>query len=148
MNNIYITDIDDTNELIVRNIRIKPEQEKYIETVDECLSEAKEDQQYHPVAIYSGENMVGIAMYGSFRPSKETWIDRIMIDEKFQGKGLGKKVMLKLIDIVRKEYDIKEIYLSIIEGNKVAYNLYTDIGFVCTDEKDPNGELIFKYRIE
>ena len=84
-------------------------------------------------------------MYGSFGPNKNTWIDRIIIDEKFQGKGLGKKAMLKLIDTVTKEYEIKVIYLSIVEDNKVAYNLYKSIGFVYMNEKDPNGELIFKY---
>ncbi len=148
MNNIYIADIDETNECMVRNIKVKPGQAKYIESVDECLAEAKEIQQWHPVAIYSEEEIIGFAMYGSFGPNKDTWIDRIIIDEKFQGKGLGKKAMLKLIDIVAHEYEIKVIYLSIVEENKVAYQLYKDIGFVFMNEKDPNGELIFKYTIQ
>ncbi|UJF15911.1 GNAT family N-acetyltransferase [Jeotgalibaca sp. MA1X17-3] len=147
MNTVYMKDIDDTNESTVRNIRIKPGQEKYIESVDECLAEAKEIQEFHPVAICSEEDIVGFAMYGSFGPDKDTWIDRIMIDEKFQGKGLGRKAMLNLIDIVQKEYDINEIYLSIIEGNEAAQHLYNSIGFVFTNEKDPNGELIFKYTV-
>ncbi len=29
-------------------------------------------------------------MYGSFGPNKDTWIDRIMIDENIKGKGYGK----------------------------------------------------------
>lgn len=86
-------------------------------------------------------------MYGSFGPNKDTWIDRIMIDEKFQGKGLGRKAMQKLIEIVSKEYGVKVIYLSIIEENEVAFNLYKSIGFVFINERDPNGELIFKYAI-
>lgn len=147
MNDIYVMDIDDTNECSVRNIKVKRGQEKYIESVDECLLEAKEIQQWHPVALYSEGDIIGFAMYGSFGPNKDTWIDRIIIDEKFQGKGLGKKAMLKLIDIVSKEYGVNVIYLSIVEGNQVAYQLYRDIGFEYMNEKDPNGELIFKYTI-
>lgn len=145
MNNIHIKDIDYNNEWIVKKIRIKPGQEKYIESVDECLEEAKEVKEFHPVAICRGEEIVGFAMYGCFGPNKETWIDRIMIDEKFQGKGLGRKALLKLIAIVKEKYDINEIYLSIIEGNEEAQHLYRSIGFEFTNEKDPNGELIFKY---
>lgn len=144
MNTVYMKDIDDTNESIVRNIKIKPGQEKYIESVDECLAEAKEIQEFHPVAICSEGDIVGFAMYGSFGSDKDTWIDRMMIDEKYQGKGLGRKAMLRLIDIVKEEYDINE-YLSIIEGNEAAQHLYNSIGFEFINEKDPNGELIFKY---
>lgn len=41
MNNIYFKDIDNTNENIVRKIKLKSDQEKFIETVDECLEEAR-----------------------------------------------------------------------------------------------------------
>jgi len=148
MSNVHIRDIDDTNEFIVRKIKLKPGQEKLIESVDECLEEANKYHQWHPVAIYNGEDIIGFAMYGSFGPNKDTWVDRIIIDEKHQCKGLGRKAMIKLIDIVSKEYGVKEIYLSIVEGNEVAYNLYKSIGFEFMNEKDPNGELLFKYTIK
>ncbi|MEK5036767.1 GNAT family N-acetyltransferase [Sporosarcina sp. FSL K6-3457] len=144
---IHIRVIDDINEWLVRQITLKPGQEKYIESVDECIKEASTYHQWHPVALYDGEDIIGFAMYGSFGPNKDTWIDRIMIDEKFQGKGLGRKAMQKLIEIVSKEYGVKVIYLSIIEENEVAFNLYKSIGFVFINERDPNGELIFKYAI-
>ncbi|WP_203248230.1 GNAT family N-acetyltransferase [Sporosarcina beigongshangi] len=147
MSNIYIKDIDDTNEWLFRKITLKMGQEKYIESVDECIEEASTYHQWRPVALYDGEVIIGFAMYGSFGPNKDTWIDRIMIDEKYQGKGLGRKAMLKLIEIVSKEYGVKMIYLSIIEENKVAFELYKSIGFEFINERDPNGELIFKYVI-
>ncbi len=147
MGNIHIRPIDDTNEWIVRKIKLKPGQEKYIESVDECIKEASTYHQWRPVGLDNGEDIIGFAMYGSFGPNKDTWIDRIMIDEKYQGKGLGRKAMLKLIEIVSKEYGVKVIYLSIIEENEVAFELYKSIGFVFANERDPNGELIFMYTI-
>ncbi|MGD6960090.1 GNAT family N-acetyltransferase [Rossellomorea aquimaris] len=147
MSNLYFRDIDNTNVCIVKNIKLKPGQDKFIETVEECLEEAKAHHEWHPVAIYSDEEIIGFAMYGSFGSNKDTWIDRIMIDQNFQGKGFGKIAMTKLIDIVSKEYGVNVIYLSIIEENKIAHSLYESIGFQLTNERDPNGELIFKYTL-
>jgi diamine N-acetyltransferase len=55
--------------------------------------------------------------------------------------------MIKLIDRVSKEYGVNVIYLSIIEENTIAHRLYKGLGFEYTNERDPNGELIFKYTI-
>lgn len=148
MSNIYLQSVDETNETKVRQIKLNKEQEKFIETVDECLEEASECSAWCPVAIYDDEVIIGFAMYGSFGPHNDTWIDRIMIDEKYQGKGLGRAAMLKLIDVVSKKYDINEIYLSIIDGNEAAYNLYKSIGFINMNETDSNGEHLFKYRVK
>lgn len=149
MSQVHFKDIDDTNEYKVRNIKLKPEQEKFIETADDCLKEADTFPEWHPVAIYADDEVIGFAMYGAFGLNKDTWIDRIMIDEKHQGKGYGKCAMMKLIDIVSKEYGVNVIYLSITEENRIAYNLYKDIGFVFMNETDPNnGEFLFKYTIK
>lgn len=148
MGNVHFRDIDDTNEYIVRKIKLKQGQEKFIETVDKCLEEADTYDQWHPVAIYYEDKIIGFAMYGSFGPNRDTWIDRIMIDEKYQGRGFGKIAMMKLIDIVSKEYEVNTIYLSIVEENILAYNLYKSIGFKSMNERDVNGELLFKYTIQ
>jgi diamine N-acetyltransferase len=146
MSNVHFRNIDDTNEYKVRNIKLKPGQEKFIETVDECLKEADTYREWQPTAVYDDDEVIGFAMYGSFGPNKDTWIDRIMIDERYQGRGLGRMAMIKLIDIVSEQYGVKVIYLSIKEENRAAYSLYKSIGFEFMDERDPyNGELLFKY---
>lgn len=145
--NILFKDINETNEDMVRNIKLNPNQEGFIETVEECLREANEYKEWCPVAIYNDDEVIGFAMYGSFGPNRDTWIDRIMIDKKYQGKGYGKSAMLNLIEIVSKKYGVDTVYLSIIEENRIAYELYKSIGFEYINEKDINGELIFKYTI-
>lgn len=146
--NINFKDIDEHNREIVKSLRIKEEQSTFVETVEECLEEANQYKEWHPVAIYNHDEIVGFAMYGSFGPNKHTWIDRILIDKKHQGKGFGKEAMKKLMDVVLEEYGVDTIYLSIIEKNKLAYKLYTSIGFEYMNERDPNnGELMFHYRI-
>ena len=136
--NIHFKDIDDENREEVKLLRIKKNQEGFIETVEECLQEASIYKEWHPVAIYNYEEVIGFAMYGSFGPNKHTWIDRILIEDKQQNKGFGKTAMKKLINIVSQTYNVDTIYLSIVEENKVAHKLYTNIGFQCMNEKDPS----------
>ena len=147
MQEIYFQPVNPTNEKEVRKMKVKPEQRTFIETVDECLAEAAQHSEWRPVAIYWGGVMIGFAMYGSFGPNSDTWIDRLLIDEKFQGRGLGKKAMTKLIRIVAEEYKVNRIYLSFVEENRGAAHLYEILGFQYLNEKDPNGELIYYYDI-
>ncbi len=144
---VYFRNITTSNESAARKIALKSGQEEFIETVDECLEEATTYKGWHPVAIYHNEEMIGFAMYGSFGPNKDTWIDRIIIDENYQGKGYGRIAMKKLIGIVSRKFEVTDIYLSIVEENRIAFNLYKSMGFEYINERDPNGELIFKYSI-
>lgn len=146
--NISIKEISEDNINIVKSMRVKPEQETFIETVEECLEEANLYKEWHPVAIYDYDNVVGFAMYGCFGPNRHTWIDRILIDGRYQGMGIGKAAMTKLIDIVLREYQVDTIYLSLVKGNDIAKKLYESIGFQDMNEIDPNnGELMFKYKL-
>lgn len=65
MSQVYFQEIDEKNEGIVRSIRVKPEQEPFIETVDECLEEAATYPEWHPVAIYSGSRFCDVWVCGS-----------------------------------------------------------------------------------
>ena len=144
---LIFRDIDARNEAAVRKITVKNEQESFIETVAECLEEAALYSEWHPGAIYHVDEIIGFAMYGSFGINKDTWIDRIIIDEKFQGMGFGKQAIKQLIEIVSKAYGVNRIYLSIVDENVVARRLYEGLGFEDMDEKDSNGELLFRYTI-
>ncbi|WP_373711389.1 N-acetyltransferase family protein [Jeotgalibaca porci] len=139
--------IDADNAADVLKIKVKSGQERFIETVAECLEEAALYSEWHPVAIYNFDQVIGFAMYGAFGANTDTWIDRIIIDETFQGKGYGKEAMKQLIKIVAKEYGVDTIYLSIVEENEVARHLYESMGFEEMNERDPNGELLFQYRV-
>lgn len=147
MQKIYFRSVDSSNEKEVRKLKVKPEQVAFIESVDECLAEAEQYSEWRPVAIYWKEIIIGFAMYGSFGPNRDTWIDRILIDEEFQGKGLGKKAMSKLMEVVAEEYKVDRIYLSFVEENIGAAHLYQTLGFKYLNEKDSNGELIYYYNI-
>ena len=66
-------------------------------------------------------------------------MDRLLIDEKYQGKGYGKAALHLLLERLRKEYGRKKIYLSVIEGNDVAAGMYKNAGFRFTGRRDLHG---------
>lgn len=145
MTGIKIKEIDEYNINEVRKVSIKENQQSFIETVDVCLAEAEMYEQWCPVVIYYDDKIVGFAMYGAFGENPDTWIDRIIIDEKHQGKGFGKIAMKELIKIITKKYKVSTVYLSFVEENDVARKLYENLDFKFTGEYDPEGELIYRY---
>src|SRR5699024_3139154 len=124
MTDIKIKEIDEYNIDEVRKIKVKENQQSFIETVDECLEEAAIYKQWCPVAIYYDNHIVGFAIYGAFGENPDAWIDRIIINENYQGQGFGKLAMKELIKIVTEKYKISTVYLSFVEDNKVARKLY------------------------
>lgn len=141
---IRFTKVNETNIDDIRKISVKENQTAFIETVDECLKEAEEYAGWCPVGIYNDDILVGFAMYGAFGKNPDAWIDRIIIDRKYQGLGYGRASMEKLIKVVAKQYKVEKIYLSFVEGNETGKTLYESLGFKYTGEKDPNGEFIYQ----
>ena len=70
---------------LVREVTLKSDQRNLLKQWMNVWG-SKEYKQWQPVAIYHNEDVIGFAMYGSFGPNRYTWIDRIMIDQKYQGR--------------------------------------------------------------
>ncbi len=147
---LHFEPVTGQNREAVLALRTAPGQEGFIETVDQCLDEAASRKCWRPVGIYDGPLLVGFSMYGKFPlegfPFGRVWLDRLLIDARYQGRGYGKAALSGLTERLRREYRCKKIYLSVIPGNGRAQKLYTDFGFRSTGKFDPHGEEIFVYR--
>lgn len=142
---IIIKKVDKTNEKAVLQLKIAPSQDGFVETVQQCLDEAKQKSCWRPVAIYDDETLIGFAMYGFFwqyLPAGRLWLDRILIDQRYQGQGLGTIAVKTLIAQIRKEYLHQKIFLSVVKQNKPAIRLYQKLGFEFTGELDINKEKV------
>ena len=58
----------------------------------------------------------------------EATLFNIAIHPDYQGKGLGKALLMELIDMLEKK-NISTLWLEVRESNKKAFNLYESIGF-------------------
>ena len=128
-----------------------PGQEGFVESVAECLQEARQYGGWRPVAVEREGAVVGFAMYGYFAmyaPAGRVWLDRLLIDARWQGQGLGRAALRLLLHRLRREYGARDVYLSVVEGNAAAARLYESVGFVRTQEKDTGGETVYVLRAE
>lgn len=146
---LYILPVTPKNREAVLALRVADSQKDYIETTEECLQEADALSLWRPVGIYDGETLVGFAMYGLWQEEGaggRVWLDRLMIDCRYQGKGYGSGALNLLIPMLFEKYGCEELYLSIHEENKPAQKLYERFGFRLNGEVDPKGEKLLVLR--
>lgn len=139
---ISFQNVSINNKTDILALRIKEDQQSYIETIEESLKERHELTLWKPVGIYNNNQLIGFAMFGLWQENNEerVWLDRFLIDYHFQGQGLGRKSLAAIVKYIRHIYHCQNIYLSLYQDNQVALCLYKSYGFIETEEKDINGE--------
>jgi len=128
--NIFFKEIDENNWRECVNLKIKEEQERYLPHPNVVsIAEWKFNPKWIALGIYTGNEMIGFAMYGVDKGDNTLCLFRFMIDEKYQGKGYGKFALAELLNKMRKENDFNEIWLSFHPESIVADRLYSSFGF-------------------
>lgn len=92
---------------------------------------------FYPFGIYDDEGTpVGFLMYGLNldHPKQQAFIQRLMVDDKHQGKGYGRFGMQRILEIFRADEQIKSIGISYEPENEAARKLYASLGFEETGE--------------
>ena len=89
-----------------------------------------------PYGIYDGSIPVGFLMisYNLANQRFQGFIYRLMVDERFQGKGYGKYGMTWILETYRGNERVKAIAISYEPENETARKLYASFGFVETGE--------------
>lgn len=137
--NVRIANVDNWRDLV--SLSVNKNQLEYIESNALSIAESKFITEWRPVGIYDNDNLIGFAMYGLLDDNR-VWLDRFMIDSKFQGKGYGKASLKFLIHHLKAEYNCDDLYLSIFENNISAIELYKNFGFEFNGELDYGGEKV------
>ncbi|MBR1987879.1 MAG: GNAT family N-acetyltransferase [Clostridia bacterium] len=135
---------------------INPKDEGYDKTTFEKLVNNKDKGPYW--IIRNGNDIIGsVSIRSSTVGADEVYkcsaINDFAILEKYQGKGLGKKALLAIIDYIRKTMKYKDIGLGVGENNTKAISLYKSVGFkrICGaswgegDQKFIGHQMLLKY---
>ena len=148
-NEITIQPVDAVNREAVIALTVDEKQSRFIETNAESLREMIEDTKYNwqSFAFYEGERAVGFMMVGAENQSERyVWLDRFMIDQYEQGKGVGTKCLRMAVEFIQTQYDVDDIILSLHQENEAAKRFYAKNGFVDSGLIDEsNGEAIWVY---
>ena len=131
--NIELRPLDETNTDDCIRLKVSEDQAKYIDTNENSIAAAKEHADVaRPFVIYKDGVAVGFTMFAFETdyedPDDRYWLWRFMIDEKYQGCGLGREALLHIITYF-KENGATNIRLSTKESNVNAIHLYESFGF-------------------
>ncbi|HUG35143.1 MAG TPA: GNAT family N-acetyltransferase [Anaerolineales bacterium] len=137
------------------DLKVRDDQRDFVASNLYSIAESQfgEDFEGHwdftPWGIYDGDTPVGFLMHGyNFEhPSQQAFIIRLMVDEKFQGKGYGRFGMDAMLEIFRADERIKAVGISYEPENEQAKRLYADLGFVETGRMiEDEAEAVLKLR--
>ena len=87
--------------------------------------------------IYDDDILIGFLLYGIEEDTNRPMLLRYMIDKKYQGRGLGKEALLKLLDLIKVEFGKIRFYTTASPKNIMAEKLYESVGF------RKNGEIMW-----
>ncbi len=146
---IELREINDTNRTEVLAVEVAPEQERYVGTVAGALREAAAAPEGKPwaKAVYAGGRAVGFVMLSwDVEPDPPHIIGpwflwKLLIDRRYQRRGLGRKVVRLIGDIVHQE-GAAALLTSYTEGVGDPGPFYEKLGFVPTGDRDDNNEVI------
>lgn len=136
---IELKKITEDNFLDAFQLKLAPEQEKYVSHPIRSLAQAYVyREQCQPFGIYAEGRMIGYVMviYDYDVPEYDIW--HMMVDEAAQGRGYGSAALDRVLDYIRtKPFGASNrVALTCSKDNPVAKKLYESKGFSATGVED------------
>lgn len=111
------------------NLSVRDDQKHFVALNIWSIAESKFHPALEPTAIYDGETMVGFLMYGIDPQDHRHWLYRLMIDQKYQGRGYGRAALERLIELLRRVPGCTGLSVGYEPENLAAERLYFSLGF-------------------
>lgn len=118
----------------VCDLRVAPGQETFVEPNAVSLAEAYVHEQAWCRAVYAGDELVGFVMLHDTADGQGYMLWRLMIDARFQGRGLGRTVVRQVTDYVRTRPGATQLSVSAHRGDGAPGPFYESLGFRATGE--------------
>lgn len=125
-------------------LRVKPEQERFVTSNLVCIAEVQFYPEWRAYAIYDSDQMVGFTML-EFNEEQAWWISSLMIAAAFQGQGYGRLALTALIELVVAR-GCTALLVGYANDNAVARRLYQRAGFVEVG-LDDEGDMVVQLKL-
>lgn len=140
---IEFREITEDNFYNVINLEVSKNQQqaKFVAPNVRSIAEAwlyRDAGDVFPYAVYNAEEPVGFILIDVDEEEREYMIWRMMIDKNHQGKGYGKKIVEKAIQIAQARDDMDTVIANYVAGNEPMKHIVTRLGFqeIGFDEDD------------
>ena len=151
---IRLVEVTDANRDEVIAVRVRPDQEQFVASVERSFQDAERQPEGKPWyrAVYSGDEPVGFVMLswdvtpqpGIIGPY---YLWRLLIGTEHQGRGYGTAILDEVVTLLRAE-GAKELLTSCVPGEGTPQPFYLGYGFVPTGEVDEDGEIILRLDLQ
>lgn len=148
MNILSLKPIDKNNWVEAIKLSVKDEQQSFIASNLYSIAEVQFLENFYTKAIYLDNKIIGFTMFGIDSDDGNYWIYRLMIDKRFQGKGIGLQSIHLVIEEIRRNNNanISLIMIGYHPENLTAKFVYEKAGFIET-ELSSWGEQLAKYTL-
>lgn len=146
---IHLKVIDQSNYKACIQLKTTTAQKDFVAANWYSLLESQFEEQRQAFGIYREKEMIGFIMFSYYDadeqyPVDSWWIERLMIDQRFQNKGYGRKALQKSIKWFEQNLNQKELRISAVFSNEAALHLYESLGFVRTGEEIDGEAVLLK----
>lgn len=145
---IILKELNESNMKEYLSLSVLESQKTFIETPQGSLDD-RNNRAYHMnwtiITINNNDKMVGYLMYG-INQKNDVWLDRFMIDKRYQHKGYGKEALKTIIILLKSIFkNYNRIVLSVERTNSFAIKFYESFNFYLTGEVE-DGELVMELK--
>jgi diamine N-acetyltransferase len=141
---VQLRPVDRDNWRAMVRLQTRPGQEHFVSSPAWSLAgcyvrKYGDNYEYSPMVICDGDTIVGyVTLVCDPASFDDYWIDDIVIDAIYQGRGFGRAAMKLVLAMIPTRYlKCRIIKLTCFRGNDSAAALYKSLGFVPTGEMDP-----------
>lgn len=132
---IVLEPVTPRNYAATLGVRVQPDRLRFVASIEPValIMLAKcwvnpDGQTWHPFALEADGGVVGIVAVGI--GGDVAWVHHVLIDERSQGHGYGRALMVAVGDWLRSLGTVTRVGLNVLSENNVAWGLYASLGFV------------------
>lgn len=144
---VSLREVTATTVRAVCNLKVKPEQERFVAPNSISIAEAHFNPKAWFRAIYADETPVGFVMLLDDQEVPRYYVWRYMMDGEYQGHGFGRQAMEQVIEYVRTRPAATRLELSYVPGEGSPRDFYAKLGFQDTGEAH-GGENVMRLDLE
>ena len=138
--NFSVRPVDAGNFEAVLKLQVAAGQRQFVAPVERSLAQAAYEPAGRALAMFDGEEAVGMmllydARLNKEKPAEQLYVWRLMVDARHQKRGYGRLAMAWVVQEA-KAWGVQQVGLSHVDGLGHAGAFYQKLGFTYTGEID------------